>query len=449
MTANIDKGGLGGLGHEQDDLTEEALDLRSPLGIDTSLTKGMDVIYHSVSSVTNSGPIEFLIPRDEECCFILDQTRIYGHFIVTKDMDDNVLPTDRVSLVNNFASNLFSQCEIYINGTQVCDLTTADSYPYKNFIQTELSYDFENKVTQLRSEGYFFENSTEIDCDGLANFATNGPLKERRELIINKKKVYFCARLGADIMYTDKYLPPNVDIKIKLIRNKSTWGVMHNIAGKECHIHLKDLKLKMRKVMPTLEERQNYKLKLSREPCYIPFKSSQFKMSIIPSLVTSYTVTNVASGILPKQIIFAMIHGDAFSHNSTKNPFNFQTFNLNRFNVIKNGQNVFPKAFTPDFENDDYMDLYRHMYDSIGFGISNYSCSIDPSAFKKGRCFLVVDFTPDRCNSFHLHPDEKGKIDVELGFKSSQNHNIYLLSYAIFNSGIKIEETGQVIRSDQ
>ena len=201
--------------------------------------------------------------------------------------------------------------------------------------------------------------------------------------------------------------------------------------------------------MPSLQERENYKLKLSRKPCYIPFKSSQFKMSIIPSLVTSYTVTNVASGILPKQIIFAMIHSDAFSHNSTKNPFNFQTFKLNRFNVIKNGQNVFPKAFTPDFENDDYMDLYRHMYDSIGFGISNHSCSIDPVAFKKGRCFLVVDFTPDRCNSFHLHPDEKGKIDVELGFKSSQNHNIYLLSYAIFNSGIKIEETGQVIRSDQ
>ena len=43
MSVNTDKGGLGGLGHEQDDLTEEALDLHSPLGIDTSLAKGMDL----------------------------------------------------------------------------------------------------------------------------------------------------------------------------------------------------------------------------------------------------------------------------------------------------------------------------------------------------------------------------------------------------------------------
>ena len=449
MSANIDKGGLGGLGHEQDDLTEEALDLHLPLGVDMSLDKGMDVIYHSVSSVTNTGPVEFLIPRDEECCFILDQTRIFGHFIVTKDTSDKLLATDEVTLVNNYASNLFSQCEVYINGTQVCDLTTADSYPFKNFIQTELSYGYESKMCQLRSEGFFFENTDEIDLNNFTNFDAKKELKKRRDLIINKKKVYFCARLGADIMYTDKYLPPNVDIKIKLIRHKSTWGVMHNISGKECHIHLKDLKLKMRKVMPSLRERQNYKMKLSREPCYIPFKSSQFKVSIIPSLVSSYTVTNVASGILPKQIIFAMIHGDAFSHSAKMNPFNFQHFNLNRFNVIKNGQNVFPKAFTPDFENDDYMDLFRHLYDSVGFGISNFTCAITVEAFKKGRCILPVDLTPDRCNNFHLHPDEKGKIDVELGFKSAVTHNIYLLSYAVYNSGIKIEETGQVIRPDQ
>ena len=447
MTANTDKGGLGGLGHEQDDLTEEALDLHSPLGVDTSLEKGMDVIYHSVSSVTNNGPIEFIVPRDEECCFILDQTRIFGHFIVTKGASDQVESEDEVSLVNNYAHNLFSQCEVYINGTQVCDLTTADSYPYKNYIQTELSYDYDNKKSQLRSEGFSYEELDDIQLDNLANFKKKPRLKDRRALIVKKQKVYFCTRVGADIMFTDKYLPPNVDIKIKLIRHKPTWGVLHTFTDKDCNIHLKDLKLKMRKVLPTWQERQNYKLKLSREPCYIPFKSSQIKVSIIPSLVSSYTVTNIASGILPKQIIFVMIHADAFSHNPKMNPFNFQHFDLNRFNVIKNGQNVFPRAFTPDFDADNFMDLFRHFYDSIGFGISNHTCSITPTTFKKGKCFLAVDLTPDRCNNYHLHPDEKGKIDVELGFKSGVAHNIYLLSYAIFNSGIKIEESGQVIRA--
>ena len=136
-------------------------------------------------------------------------------------------------------------------------------------------------------------------------------------------------------------------------------------------------------------------------------------------------------------------------HKHKFNPFNFQHFNLNRFNLIKNGQCVFPKPFQPDFETDNYMDLFRHMYDSTGYGISNHSCGISKEAFKGGRCFLTVDLTPDRCNGYHLHPDESGKIDVELGFKSSKTHTIYLLAYSIYNSGIKIEEKGQVIRSDE
>ena len=77
-----DKGGIGGLAVEQDDWTERALDLFDSLPQDTSLLDGSDVIYSSVTSVTNTGPIEFIVPRDEECSIILDQTRLIGHFVV-------------------------------------------------------------------------------------------------------------------------------------------------------------------------------------------------------------------------------------------------------------------------------------------------------------------------------------------------------------------------------
>ena len=195
-----EKGGIGGLGFEQDDLTEQALDLHAPLGVDISLEKSNDVIYNSVSSVTNTGPIEFIIPRDEECSIILDQTRLVGHFVVKTAKDENVSQTDKVFLVNNFASNLFSAVEIYINRTQVCDLSTANSYPFVNFIQTELSFDRETKLSQLRAEGYFEEEEGDMDA---YQPGENSRLSYHRNLIVNGKKVYFCSRLGADIMYTD------------------------------------------------------------------------------------------------------------------------------------------------------------------------------------------------------------------------------------------------------
>ena len=107
------------------------------------------------------------------------------------------------------------------------------------------------------------------------------------------KKVYFCSRLGADIMYTDKYLPPNVDIKIKLVRNNPDFGILHNEVDKKYVIKLKDLKLKMRKVLPSAQLRDAFKLKLAQEPCYIPYKLTQFKVFVIPAGVTTYTITNV------------------------------------------------------------------------------------------------------------------------------------------------------------
>ena len=271
-----------------------------------------------------------------------------------------------------------------------------------------MSFDRETKQSQLRAEGYFEEKENDISaCEP----GINPRLIRRRNLILNGKKVYFCSRLGADIMYKDKYMPPSVDIKIKLIRNSPTFGILHAEDDKSLEIVLKDLKLKMRKVLPIEQQRQRFRMIMSQQSCYIPFKLTQLKVFVIPAGVTSYTVTNNASQILPKQVIFALIHNQVLMHDSKFNPFYFQHFDLNYFNLIKNGQCVFPKAFQPDFDDDNYMDLYRHMYDSTGFGISNSSCDISPAVFKGGRCFLTANLTPDRCNSFHIHPDEKGKLD--------------------------------------
>ena len=94
-------------------------------------------------------------------------------------------------------------------------------------------------------------------------------------------------------------LPPNVDIKIKLVRNNPQFGIPHNEVGKNYVIKLKDLKLKMRKVLPSAQLRDAFKLSLAQEPCYIPYKMTQFNVFVIPAGVTTYTVTNVASQILP------------------------------------------------------------------------------------------------------------------------------------------------------
>ena len=118
-------------------------------------------------------------------------------------------------------------------------------------------------------------------------------------------------------MYTDKYMPPSVDIKIKLIRNSPTFGILHAEDDESFKMVLKDLKLKMRKVLPIEQQRHRFRMIMSQQPCYIPFKLTQLKVFVIPARVTSYTVTNITSQILPKQVIFALIHNQALTHDSS------------------------------------------------------------------------------------------------------------------------------------
>ena len=71
-----EKSGIAGLAVEQNDGMESGLALHMPLEVETGLLEGAHIIYNSVASITNTGPVEFLVPRDNECSFILNQTRL-------------------------------------------------------------------------------------------------------------------------------------------------------------------------------------------------------------------------------------------------------------------------------------------------------------------------------------------------------------------------------------
>ena len=443
-----ERGGIGGLAVEQNDGTEEGLAVHAPIDVETSLIDGSNVVYNSAASITNTGPIEFLIPRDNECSFILNQTRLSGHFIVTGQNYEPVSSTDNMTLVNHFASVLFSQVEVYLNGTQVCDLSSSVTYPWKMFFQSYLSYGLDVKTTTLGAEGYYEEKAAETGLchpDSLQPDKTPS-LNLRRSLLTHHKKVYFNTRLAVDLFLTDRFLPPNIDIKIKLVRSPEKFGILHNERDKGYKIILQDLKLQMRKVLPTLQAREQYKARLLKEPCYLPFKSSRMRHYVIPQGVSSVNIPNIATGILPKTFIFAMIHNQAISHEPNKNPFNFQHFDLNSFNLKKNGQLVFPKPHQPNFAEGDVIDLYRHLLDSIGISHGNQSIGLTLQKFVNGRTFLAADLTPCQCNSYHAHPDTHGTIDIELGFAKVTPHPIYLLAYSVYNSGIKIDQNQQVTK---
>ena len=80
------------------------------------------------------------------------------------------------------------------------------------------------KKTYLAAEGYYPESADEVAT--IFPTAATPSLNKRKQLISDGKKVYFNTRLAVDLFDTDRFLPPNVDIKIKLVRSAEKFGLL-------------------------------------------------------------------------------------------------------------------------------------------------------------------------------------------------------------------------------
>lgn len=436
---------MGGLNVEINELRGASLDLHLPPELEDDLLKGRNVCYNTISVVEGTEDVEFHIPPDPECYFVLNQARLEGYFVVSDDDGGNVLPIHEVTLADDYAACLFSQVEIYLNGTQVCDLSAPVSYPYKHYIDTTLSYQFNTINGVCKAGGYYLSHRGKC-CfnyeNGVPNLLNCDDKNEWHQSILSGKKVYFSSTVPADILYMDKYLPPNVEITMKLKRFNTSFGIQQKVEDKTFHMVLKDVKLIMRKVLPSQRVRDRFRSRLLQRPCFLPYKDSQMKLHHVPQGTRYISVNHINSHLLPNQIIFVFVRSAFFTKDkSSLPPFAFKHNNLASVVLKKNGKPLMPRPMECDFDDGDYVELYEYFQSNVG---TKNRITLDDYA--SYQTFLVFDLTPDKCNSFHNHPTSAGDLELDLTFSEPLSEDVTLLSYAFFNSGITIDKNLQVTK---
>ena len=411
--------------------------------VESSMVDGKTVEYLPIASVTQEGPYEFFIPQDELCFFNLNQTRLVGSFqILHKDdtkikniTDDTANITAdaedaKISICNMLPATLFRQVEVYLNSTQVQDITSP-CYPWKHHLETLLSYSKECKDTFLRCEMYE-EDET-----------------KRKEFIKNSKICNFSIKPSIDVFNSQKFLGPNVSLKLRFLRSDKTFGIIKNTSTSDYYIKIISLKLQMRKIMPTTFTKDQFYKRLAIKEAQMAFNSAKIRTYQIAKGQTNHTLSNVCNGTLPKHVMIAMVDAGAFSGVEFTDPLKYQNFKLNKVNILINGQNHLPSPLEADFETEENLiELYRHLTDNTGILHGNHSNGITYDQFKTNSSIIAFDLNPDRCLHYHNHMTTKGSISLELGFKSATANNIVVLVYMTFQSGLKFNNLQQVIKSD-
>ena len=432
----MDHIGIGSFSSADYEFGADIMDLFTPIPEDTIMPCiGNEMEIRPIANIQSNGPFEFIIPKLANTYIYLPLTRLNGLIKIVNNNGEELEDESEVSLVNYFPHSLFQNVEIEIGGKNISDQTGL--YPYKAFLEAYLSFGYSAKNSHLAASYWIEDTPNHHNTLGVDNKGW----KARSEYCKNSRRLDFSTNIHADIFGVNRCLIPETEVKIRFIRKADPFTLMTH---EECKIQFLNLSMIVHKINPSEKMMIAHEKILKISPAIYPITRSIVKHFTVPGGVFSASQYNIFRGQIPRNVLVVLVDSEAFSGVKTKNPFNFQHFNVSQICLKIDGNQYPTKSFTPNFEQGVFRRELRALYDNIGTGIDNQGCLIGDEEFSKGSTIFAFDLTPDKCNGGHLHQNKLGILDLEVKFSEAITSPITLLLYATFESTMTIDNLRNV-----
>src|ERR1700733_11159220 len=230
--------------------TKSELDLFIVPPTQTSIEAGTYVEYNPISSISQGAPIEFSITGAGQDYLDLSNTQLYVRAQIVRANDNAIDDTDHVGPVNLLLHSLFSEVDISLNDTLVT--ASNNTYAYRSYLETILSYGAAAKTSQLTSALFYKDTARHFE-DGNPHDANaqNIGFKSRSALTEEGRVVDMIGGIHSDLFFQDRFLPNDVNIRIRLVKNKDAFFLMSTGAAATYKIRILECKLYVRKVKPS------------------------------------------------------------------------------------------------------------------------------------------------------------------------------------------------------
>ena len=433
----MSKAGVGTFITENHELASSGLALFDQPIIDSSLIQGKFITIYPSSVLQDNGPFDFIIPSDGQDFTDLPFTRLEGCIEILNLAGVTLTETDINAYVNLLPQSLFKQIEVSVNNTQIADLSTP-TYAFKSYIETVLTYPKDAKDTTLLLEHF---NKDTLEKENIFTLLNSISFNKRNQFA-KKGKIYFSMLLHIDFFHSTKLLLPGCEIKLKFIRNSDTFSLLGDTLQAKIKFH--ELKLMIRRV--TVEPTIASKIEdaINKTPAIYPITQSKIKTFLIPKDVRQERISNIFRGVLPISIIVGFVTTDAANGTINANPFKFEHFKLNHFQMYINGDPLLTEAFQPDFANSKFFREYRWFMDNLGWAHDKESNGVTMEEFKTNTFFLPFDLSPDLSNGATLSQLKEGSLDVLVSFNENLAQNVQMIVFATFNELLLIDKDRNV-----
>ena len=226
----------------------------------------------------------------------------------------------------------------------------------------------------------------------------------------------FYGKLKSPFLAQAKFLPPGVDISIKLDRAKDSFALFSTVPGLKPKVEIvhATLDIVTAKVNPNIM--QHHMTQLARN---IPavYEIHPLDIQIIPLKINALggVKDNIFYGRVPKYMIMAMVPTAAFYGDCSTNPFNFKHYNIKLLQLTRDGEPVPYEPFKPNFATGNCLREYMSLYQSNNLLGKNTVLPISFEEFKTGYTHFQWNLSDDG-RGVNASPNQTANIRLAFEF---------------------------------
>ena len=361
----------------------------------------------------------------------LSETYLYTEVKIVAEKDGaDVKDTDKIAPANYFLHSLFNQVEISLNNKLVTGSVTG--YAYRSIIEALLNHGEDAKKSHLQSALFYKDTAGKMDEKETDNA---GFVKRRANI---KKTIEMYGRIHADVFFQNRYLLNNVNLQIKMVRNRANFCL---IGEGDFKINILKAVLFVRKAKINPQVMLAHASILEKSSAKYPIR----RVETVTKDLSSYTLDNITTGPLPSRIVFGMVEADAYNGVIGKNPFNFQHFNLSRIAFSVDGEIGPYKPIECEYDNNKYVRAYHSLFTGVDKSVTINGNFIERDEYPNGYCLYAFDLTPDLCNGEHFNLIRSGNLRINLDFKSALKTPVNGILYLEYQNIIEINKNRQIV----
>ena len=169
-------------------------------------------------------PIEFSITGGGQDYIDLSNTELYVKVKVLRADNTPITATDPVGPINSLLHSLFSEVDISLNDTVVT--SSNNTYAYRAYLETLLSYGPSAKKSQLTSALYYKDVAGHMNDSNPHHEDSKNVGFQSRSAFSTRGTFDMVGIIHSDLFFQSKFLLNDINIKKRLVRNKDSFCLM-------------------------------------------------------------------------------------------------------------------------------------------------------------------------------------------------------------------------------